>query len=1209
MKHLGLILMSMAALPVWAQQSSGTIGKYELAPDAGVVEELSSVKITFSDLGFWWLADPDCSEVKLTSESGTVYKVVKTEGDMENYCIMFFGQNSEPEAITAPGRYTLSIPEGVFKHVRKPEQFNAPIEAEYIIEAMLPNTLDNYLLTPADDQVVSEISTISVSFPDAVSSGVSLPQNLSVITLESNGVTYVCVSAQEISTGEYSLSLGKEADSEAITFKRPGEYRLTIPKKTFCATGTDEYNNSVITATYTLYNPDFNSMTEYETVPAANTYSDSFEAVKITFPNADFGLDFNVDLSGVKLYFNGVPTDYIAGNMSMSAPYDNISFKFAATQYGEPITFSEPGEYRVSIPAGIIYEGNSSYSNCAIEWSFNIGEEPVNNPFSNYQTIPSEGKPIGELFELRIKFPELETNGIEWPYDISKLTLQRVGDETLYKGNSSALYKGCEVITYFTNMDEEFSNPLHFRTPGEYVVKVPAGTFTDAANLEITNKDIELHFTVDAAYNFTYRLTPDPSKVVSSLSEIKLEPIDVLTSVSLTDSGQHAQLSCGEEIIALGAKTAEGNVIFTAPNTVTPGEWKLAIPAGMLSAETTEGQTITNAEIISADYTVKEPTTYTYHTTPANGAKVPMFTKFAVTVEDNLKRVSIDVGAGIPTLQGNGESYELSSGISDKEILFAIPGGAQLENGEYTVSIPAGYIVTTDRDDLIATLPEITSKFVIERPESSDYTHSMLIYNEGWYGHDMASLTHISASGYAAYNVFEDVNPDKSLGLSGTWASRYADKLYAVSKQSGLNLNGAEGGVLTQMDGASLTYIDQITSLPDNSQAYAFCGVNSEKGYLSTSKGIYPVDLTSMTLDECIKAAKTFDLQHGEMIFYQGRLFACVEDWDPIVIDCETDTYIELPTGSVFTGFVTPDGSLYFAKNEEGREFIKVDPNSLSYTPVSLNGGEYTGRMRLANVWSTWRPAPLAVDLKENVVYYATEFDATTVARANLDTGEFIPDFIKLPEINGVQQCLYGQGISVDPHTGEIVLNAVEKGYGIHYAENYVYRVDASNGKILDDKTLKLSQYYWFPSMTVYSGYEAPALDFSDVSLQDGDVTLNMLEHTSLALGNKYMVEYTVSSSAPTVCAVRRNNAYEFQLMRKSEGNATITVKAQFLGLLSSAEFNVGTSAIGDVTTLSDKVDVYTTTGILVLKDADTHSIRQLPAGIYISGGKKIIVR
>lgn len=1209
-------MLSLMALPLAGQSTSGTIGGYTLDPAEGQVEEIASVRITFTDLGFWWLADvgvDDCTDITLSSDGGTVYHVVKTEGYMQNYCTMYFGSASETETITSPGTYTLNIPAGVFKQDFSEDTQNDQITAVYTIPALAENSLTTYSLTPAADATVDAIQEILVNFPDAAGTGVSVAADASQITLTADGVIYVCVSALETVPGTVALKFGLTAGGEAMTLSRPGDYVLSVPKNMFVATGTDETNNYRVEATLHVDNPDFDSMARIVSVPGESEIVDSFSSFGLTFPDAVKGLDYPQDISGIRLEVNGEPTDYIAGNLSMSAPYNNVRFSFSASQYGDAVEFTESGTYTVRIPAGVFKEsGSELYSNGEIAVTFKVRNPNDPNPFDTYVSVPAEGETVGEIYQISISFTELQEAGIQWPYDISRVTLQRAGDQTVYTGKSTALKNGYEVLTGFGSQENQYDDMLHFRTSGEYTVTIPAGTFVSEADPDVANKEIVLHFTVDPSYNFTCTLSPEPQSVVASLPEIVVSATDVLTSVGLAGGDSlSASLTSEEETIELTAVAMDDCVYFYPEAEPAVGEWTLNVPAGFLTGVTTDGLNIVNAKPVTALYTVKEPQTYSYSTTPDEAADIALFTKYTVHVEGSPKEVKVDAGAGVPMLSGGGVQIELASTVSGADVMFAPKGGATLADGHYTVTVPAGYIVTADPDNLQAAMPAITGTFIITAPTHSGYDSGMLIFNEGWYGHDMASLTHVSAEGDVRYNTFLAENPDKSLGVTGTWAGYFGDRLYAVCKQAGTSLSGAEGGILTQMDAASLTYADAIGSLGSGEQGHAFCGFDATRGYLSTSTGVYPVDLRTMTLGERLSITKQFTLQYGEMLRYRGRVFITSNKWAPVALNPADNTMTELETGPSVKCFVTADGSMYVATLVEGEEFVKVDPATLACERVNLDAGEYTGRTRIADIWTTWTPAPLAVDLTENVVYYATQsYDVTSIARLDLDSGEFTPEFIKLPATETAQTILYGQGISVDPVTGEIVLNAVENGYGAHYKQNFIYRADRATGEIDESKTLKLSEDYWFPSMTVYCGYKAPELSLEAVNLADGPVTIDLREHTVLALGNKNEVEYTLTCPDTGVCGVKKIAPAIYELSATGDGSATVAVTADYYGMVAETTFAVGTTGVATLSADdARRVDVYTTTGVLVLRDADAEAIRTLAPGLYIAGGKKIYVK
>lgn len=232
-----------------------------------------------------------------------------------------------------------------------------------------------------------------------------------------------------------------------------------------------------------------------------------------------------------------------------------------------------------------------------------------------------------------------------------------------------------------------------------------------------------------------------------------------------------------------------------------------------------------------------------------------------------------------------------------------------------------------------------------------------------------------------------------------------------------------------------MAYAWQINDLPKKGQAHAFCAANETKGYLSTSKALYPVDLTGMILKEPLPVTKDIDLNYGEMLRYGSNIFAVAKNWPLIAIDIPTEKITEIETGPLQSLFVTHNGSLWGASTASETPFVRIDPISFNVKILNIN---YDGKEKttVADSWSTWRKAPLAPAKNENTVFYATSPNASKIARLDLNTGDFNPDFIVLPSSNGQKQIIYGEGISVDPETGEIVITAVESGYGAHYKQN-----------------------------------------------------------------------------------------------------------------------------------------------------------------------------
>lgn len=1215
MKKVTLLfaLMAVGILSA-AAADAGPIGNFTLSPEPGEVAEIGSVKITFPDTGIMGLDyNVEFEKITLTCSDGT--KFTATDGDVvDEYATFKFVKEGETASapITDPGEYTLSIPEGTFKKFRATDKYNTQITEVYTIAGEDSNSLSNYILTPASG-TLSSIDGINIKFPDTGIMGID-ESGCEGVTFTRRGSTSYKVVKSEYGYGDdQTMYFGIEQDNP-LTLSRPGIYDLVIPAGTFAAYRKDE-TNSKITATYEIVNPEFNSMAVYTTVPASDSDLTQFQYFEINFSDAEPGLEWPIDSSKISLSaeVNGVTAKYVPVQVSMQVPYKTVTLGFSTDESGEPQLFTSSGNYTIEIREGAFKESESGYSNGNINIPFTVTNADDYQPFASFICEPTEGNTVGELGIINITFPDVDEGGLDWPIDASVITLQREGDDTIYYGNSPMLSQGKTLILGFGAKDSFTVDQRTFRAEGKYTVTIPAGTLSDSGNSTISNSEIILQFFVNPELNFRYNLLPDCEKRYSELSGFHITGDNGITEITLnSDCRESATLSNEETEYVLTGNQEEKGVDFLLGSDaeITPGEWLLHIPAKFLKGINEFGKEISNPEPIEALYTVKEPEVFNFATDPSDGAEIPMFGKFTVSFEGNPKAIRVNEDAGIPLLKGE-EEYELNYAISINEISFAPNGGAALSDGEYTITIPEGFIETEDADELVSPVKEITVSFTISAPDWQPFDTGMLILNEGWFGHDNASLTHISSEGDIQYNAFSGVNPNRALGVTGQYMSRYGNRLFVVSKQSGKNINGIMGGLLTMADAETLAYSSQLNTLGKGIQARAFCAVSEEKGYLSASNAIYPIDLQLMSIGEPIRGTENIALQYGEMLRYHGRVFSTAKNWDLLVIDPETDTFQSIDCEPLSTLFVAADGSMWAATLDESAEFVKIDPELLTIEPLKVKAEEGV-QTKITNNWTTWKAAPIAADKDVNAVYYATSGSATQIARVDLETGNFIPDFIKLPATESAQTCIYGQAISVDPLSGEIVINAVESGWGTHSQQNYVFRADPKTGDIIADKTLHLSENYWFPAMSIYCGYEAPEITLTDIALEpDGAVDLRLPEYTTLKMGNPYMIEYSISSSDTSVCEIDRLAWGRYLIRTAGEGECTLTVSADFNGLITTTEVKASTpdSVIGIMDNSEITGDIYTMSGILIKRVSTSADLENLPAGIYICNGKKIVKR
>lgn len=1026
----------------------------------------------------------------------------------------------------------------------------------------------NVSIVPNPELVHNSLSEITVQYLDA-RYGIAPQVDVSDITLTRKGTTEVLYALPNpaIDYAKLTLKFSYKGDSQAVTVTEEGIYTLHIPDGAVSTYDTMSPLGGV-DVNFTVNTNATNEMTRYELSPAA----------------------------------------------------------------GE-VTVTAPGRYELNIPADMFQKDYTTVRNGQITAEYIIG--PVVAPeFEGMISSPADNGSVGRFNVLSLIFPNLP-EGLEYPVnDIASATLTTPSGDIYY--GFSPMIGSAEGGTYnrlllrFAPKDAvSIEDAMVFTAEGIYKVNIPEGTLK-AYGKDASNSDIDLSFTIDPMLDFSYTVSPAADVCHQTFGEIVFSCAGSIKSLSVnSECASQPTISLGETSYILEAKsTSDTSVTLTVPADAkaTVGHWTVKVPAGFFNGVNVNGVTISNTTEITTTYIIKEPEHFDYTVEPADGSTIEFFKN--VTLEfsgQNLKAVKVNPEAGQPIMtDADGHRYELEGNISGRYVIFTTHNGAELGNSTYTVSIPAGYISTVDRDNLVAEVDKVSTSFIIVRKIVSDYTDGILFLNEGWFGHDTGSLNFLSNNGEWTYDVFARNNADRRLGVTSQYGQCFGDKVYVVSKQSEGD-GEAAGGVFTVMDAATMKFVSQINRLPDDqTQPRAFCAWDEHKGYLSTKDRIYTIDLDKMEATGVVPGTDvytSFD-SNGEMLRYGNRVFAVRESSGVDAIDPATDDVVKIPAELAEAFAVTPDGSLYVATRNESNEFMKISTESLCVTEVFDID---SGRSKIVSIWNTWRKAPLAADITSNIVYYVTQKASDesmngprTVARYNFDTKQFDEEFITLPGVADGEEAdwvLYGEGVSVDPASGYILLTAVEAGYGSHYSKNRVFVADPVTGKILVGRTHVLEDAYWFPAMALYPDFEAPAIDANGLSLPEdgGSFTLDVAEVTTLAVGNPHLVNYKAESSDVNICTVKATDKPGVFDVTVSdpESTYTITLSADYQGKISTATLTGGKSSVDTIADgqLPAVFDVYNLQGICVRRGATRDDVSNLPAGIYIIDGRKYYVR
>lgn len=1085
--------------------------------------------------------------------------------------------------------------------------------------------------TPDPDEPQKSLTKITAQFMEA-NWGISGHVDVSGITLTRRGSTETLYALPDPVTdyAKLTLEFGYKGDSEPAIITTDGIYTLHIPAGTILAMSSGLTNveiNQDFTVSSTVVTP----MSTYMLTPEAGTVNE-ISTVSISFPQSG-GLDwFHNDLYGkgsfsnITLYDKSNPaTVYTAVKESFDM---NATVKLSFVRQGsdEKVTINTPGTYVLDIPADMFLKDFTTIGNSHISEEYLI-KSAMPAEFMEMAVTPQPGKTIGQLSELTLRFPNLP-DGLDYPVgDIGKVVIETPGGERFFGFNARVGGTGYDTLTlsFAPEGTLAVNNALTFTAAGTYTVIFPEGTLK-AYGTDIVNSEFSLTYNVDPLINFTYTADPEDGTVSGDFPTIVLSPGHNLSCILLnTECEERPYISDGStRYDVTAASSADRNMLFSvmSDSRPAPGTWVLTIPERFLYGFDSEQRAVYNPEPITHTIVIKQAQEFEFSILPADGESVEFFKNVTLEfVGDNLKSLGINPEAGTPVLTDeSGLAYPLEARLSSNYAIFLNRDGVTIPDGLYTLAIPEGYLYTVDRDNLRADVMSISSSLRIERPVEADYTKGILVLNEGWFGHDSGSLNFLGNDGLWVYDAYLRNNPDHRLGITSQFGQCFGNNIYVVSKQAeGDNIG--DGGILTVLDASTLRFAGEIHNLPDDqTQPRAFCAWDRHKGYLSTRDHIYTVDLDNLEIISVVEGTDqytSFD-SNGEMLRYGDYIFAVRESTGVDAIDPENDNVVKIPAELTSALVVTPDGSLYAATRNESNEFIKISPETLFIDRlIDIEGN----KVKIANTWTTWKKAPIAADRSRNIVYYVTQKaveenaqGTRSIAMFDFDNDEFVEKFITLPGIadgESADWVLYGEGISVDPASGNIMLTAVEAGSGIHYSRNRIFVADPNTGKILNSDSHHLDDGFWFPAMTLYPDFQAPEIDTRLLSLdgQPARFSLDVTAATTIPIGNPHLIRYSAKSLSGNADVRPTLFSGIFDIRTADDLPYEIEVTADYQGKSTTVVLSNVSASAYEITADSGNADVYNLQGIRVLTNALTSEIRALPAGIYIINGRKTVIR
>lgn len=475
-------------------------------------------------------------------------------------------------------------------------------------------------------------------------------------------------------------------------------------------------------------------------------------------------------------------------------------------------------------------------------------------------------------------------------------------------------------------------------------------------------------------------------------------------------------------------------------------------------------------------------------------------------------------------------------------------------------------------------------------PATVDYTKGAYMVNEDWTGHRNSTVNFLSKDGTFVYDHVEN------LGVTACYGTFFGNRFYAISKQDG------GYGRISVCDANSTRVIKQINSI-DGNEGRSFCGVDEHKAYVSTSRGIYTLNLDELTVGAAVKNADGGDAKLGEcgnMVRLGDYVYATEYGNSLRIIDCNTDRIAATITAKVYSITMSKDGQLWVS-TDKGISRVNTETNKLE--TISLPKGINVP----ANSNGAWCPDGLCASMQNNVIYWTSvTWNILKVFKYDIDNNEFAK-VVDLTNDADKWKMYSASNLRVDPVTDNLYVSLF-KDWG---SQDYAVRIYDNKGTQLNEYELT-QKNYWFPGMFVFPDTEDPIVGNIDaVTVEENkDAVVDLATVCSDADNFQAAIVKTVKSVADNNVATATVKDGKLVVTGVKAGNTTVTLNFCSNGISTTATVNVTVTQATGITGTQTSADIREIARFTI----DGKRINQPQRGINIvkySDGtvKKVIVK
>lgn len=546
----------------------------------------------------------------------------------------------------------------------------------------------NFVANPDPQNMIPELSSVTLTFPDATS--VDLGSRHQNVTITSENFNRSC-----------TLEYGDEDNQMIISFSKitdPETYTINIPADAITA------DNSPVEAFTITYKVGVEQVLTGTLIPEPGDVDWLYEII-FNDPAVEYSLSVNSSLA------NDVTVTYPSGDVAkLTAVYDyqigNGKYRFRL-----PKLATEEGKYKINFPEKYFYYNDATYTSFYLP-AYEFEYEVKGGELTRIISDPSMTEPTFNFDYLNIEFPGYTTVAIkEMSFSEKQIYVYQEGKDSYV--SSFYIQEGADYFTIEGNKISWVNKYSELITPGSYYMTFPEGCILLGED-QTPSTPFVVEFKIVAPEPVTIDITPAADTTVSMLNSAVISFPD-LAQVDLGKSSnvllsKVTFVDDQEKLISVGSAYGENQIARLSDNSfrasfsglaTEDGDYRITVATNSFVFEGGYNQEY------SVDVKFVAPEAPEYAMSPSNSEALPRLQKFTISFPNESvvklnqflsnKTTTLYAGEEITVSEygyitnsqiGTAKTYTAVEG-STNSFTFSLSASA-LDAGKYVLRIPAG---------------------------------------------------------------------------------------------------------------------------------------------------------------------------------------------------------------------------------------------------------------------------------------------------------------------------------------------------------------------------------------------------------------------------------------------------------------------------------------------------------------------------------------